>query len=422
MESMGHDFSVNRLLKFTDRALEEMYQLDYARGRLFQTRLALILGAFLYSAFIVLDWFILRDHIRVQALIRLGIVTPFLLLVFIYSFAPSFLRNVRFCTIMCISICGLGHSAMAVYSGLPLHYLLCVSCPMLIMLYTYAGLRFSNAALLGAAYVAVYEITDIYAGGATGRDMLFNNYIILSVNSMGMLASYSIERMSRTVFRQRLQLEAASARSEHLLLNILPRTIADRLKAGQETIADAFPEATILFADIVDFTPYSADKAPHETLAALNCIFSAFDKLTVKYGLEKIKTLGDAYMVAAGVPVTRADHAQAIADCALEMREVLAQCVVGDGDIMHMRFGINTGPVVAGVIGTSKFSYDLWGDTVNVASRVRSGSSPDSILVTQATRDRLDGTYAMSPGRQIELKGKGLVTVYALEGRRDGPE
>jgi len=311
---------------------------------------------------------------------------------------------------------------MAVYSGLPLHYLLCVSCPMLVMLYTYAGLRFVHASILGAAYLLVYEVTEVYAGGATAHDMLFINYIVLSVNSMGMLASYSIERLSRTVFRQRRQLEAEGERSEHLLLNILPPTIAERLKAGQQTIADGFSEATILFADIVDFTPYSSNKTPHETLAALNTIFSAFDLLTEKYGLEKIKTVGDAYMVAAGVPVPREDHAEAIADCALEMREVLAHCLVGDGDIMSMRFGINTGPVVAGVIGTKKFSYDLWGDAVNVASRVKSSSSPGVILITQATCDRLPGKYAMSAGRQIEMKGKGLITVYALEGRRDGPE
>lgn len=420
METTWQDYSVDRSLKFRDPALERAYQVDYARGRLFQTRLALCLGILLYSSFIILDWFLLpRSDLGFQAAIRLGVVTPFLVGVLAYSFAPSFVYNVRLCTFGCIAVCGLGHSAMAAFSNLPPNYLLCVTCPMLVMLYTYAGMRFIHATIFGLVYIAVYEATEVIYGGAGPKDLLFINYIVLSVNFMGVLASYSIERMSRTVFRQRLQLEAEGRRSERLLLNILPTSIADRLKAGEQTIADGISEATVLFADVVNFTLYCSDKSPAQTLGVLDTIFSAFDALADKYGLEKIKTVGDCYMVAAGVPVPRTDHVQAIADCALEMREVLSQCVVGNGDIMTMRFGINTGPVVAGVIGKRKFIYDLWGDAVNVASRMEENSLPNKILITQATRDKLQDGYRVSDGRQIHVKGKGLMTVYALEGRRE---
>lgn len=207
--------------------------------------------------------------------------------------------------------------------------------------------------------------------------------------------------------------------SEHLLLNILPEAIADRLKIEEEAIADSFDETTILFADLVNFTHISSQITPHELVSLLNKIFSVFDRLTEKYDLEKIKTIGDAYLVASGVPVPRRDHAEAAANIALEMQQAIQQFSTSQGDRLSLSIGINSGSVVAGIIGTKKFSYDLWGDTVNVASRMQSHASSGSIQVTEATYKLLRDRYLFEKRGKIVVKGKGEMTTYLLVGKKE---
>jgi adenylate cyclase len=207
------------------------------------------------------------------------------------------------------------------------------------------------------------------------------------------------------------------ARSEKLLLNILPSSIADRLKASDLRIADSHDAVTVLFADLVNFTGISADMPPAELVDLLNQVFSKFDQLTEKYNLEKIKTIGDAYMVVGGVPNARDDHAMAVAEMALEMQIVLADTAAKTGKNLMMRIGINSGPVVAGVIGSIKFSYDLWGDTVNVASRMEHYGLPDVIQVTEATYKLLQNHYIFETRGTIEVKGKGAVEAYILKSK-----
>jgi adenylate cyclase len=208
-------------------------------------------------------------------------------------------------------------------------------------------------------------------------------------------------------------------RSEQLLLNILPASIAERLKRQQTTIADSFAEVTALFADIVDFTPISARQTPADLVRMLGGIFSAFDRLAEKHGLEKIKTIGDAYMVVGGLPEPRADHAEAVAEMALDMMREIGRFRGPDGQSCNLRIGINTGPVVAGVIGTRKFSYDLWGDTVNVASRMESQGVAGAIQVTPATYERLKHQYRFEPREPLQVKGRGEMICHLLTGRRD---
>ena len=211
------------------------------------------------------------------------------------------------------------------------------------------------------------------------------------------------------------QLEQAMSDSERLLLNILPRPVAERLKRHNGVIADSFAEATVLFADLVDFTTLAARIAPAEVVMMLNDVFSSFDKLAEKHGLEKIKTIGDAYMAVGGVPTARRDHAEAVAEMALDMRQAL----LDRGDAaLQLRIGIHTGPVIAGVIGTSKFSYDLWGDTVNLASRMESHGLVGTIQVTPETYGRLRGHYMFEERGAVRVKGKGDVTTYLLVGRQ----
>ncbi|NEQ43904.1 MAG: response regulator [Leptolyngbya sp. SIOISBB] len=212
-------------------------------------------------------------------------------------------------------------------------------------------------------------------------------------------------------------LRQAQQKSEQLLLNILPEAIVTQLKQCQGSLAERFDEATVLFADIVNFTPIAAQCTPLELVNLLNQIFSEFDRLADSYQLEKIKTIGDAYMAVGGVPVPQADHEIAVADMALAMQAAIRQITPVGEMPLQLRIGINTGSVIAGVIGIKKFSYDLWGDTVNVASRMESQGQPDKIQVTEATYSRLRDQFRFAAAQELEIKGKGLMRTYYLLGR-----
>ncbi|MEG4575471.1 adenylate/guanylate cyclase domain-containing protein [Microcoleus sp. N3A4] len=215
-----------------------------------------------------------------------------------------------------------------------------------------------------------------------------------------------------------LALRLAKKKSDHLLLNILPAAIVENLKKGEGSPAQRFESATVLFADIVDFTSIAARILPLELVKVLNQIFSRFDQLTEKHGLEKIKTIGDAYLVVGGLPVPRADHAEAIADMALDMQEAIAHFQTDTGEPFQIRIGMNTGPVVAGVIGMKKFTYDLWGDTVNVAYRMESQGLPGYIQVTTAIYELLKDRYVFEERGAIALKGKGETIAYWLKAKK----
>lgn len=210
----------------------------------------------------------------------------------------------------------------------------------------------------------------------------------------------------------------AFARSEGLLLNVLPGSIANRLKRSPGVIADAHEQVTVLFADIVDFTPFAEHTAPARVVGVLDEVFSAFDDLAERHGVEKIKTAGDAYMAASGLPVARSDHAEAMADMALDMRVAFAALCVSLELDLALRIGLASGPVVAGVIGRHKFTYDLWGDTVNTASRMESHGVPGRIQVTGTVFETLRAGYEFEERGEIEVKGFGRRPTWFLEGRR----
>ncbi len=206
----------------------------------------------------------------------------------------------------------------------------------------------------------------------------------------------------------------AKAESDALLLNVLPRSIADRLKGGERVIADHYDEVTILFADVVDFTPFAARETPARVVAVLDEVFNRFDTLAERHGLEKIKTIGDAYMVIAGAPEPRPDHASVIVDMALEMLSVAALTESTPGNPLRLRIGVASGPAVAGVIGHRKFSYDVWGDAVNLASRMESTGIPGEIQVAASTWRMCADRYPFRP-REVEVKGLGTLQTYLLD-------
>jgi adenylate cyclase len=237
------------------------------------------------------------------------------------------------------------------------------------------------------------------------RTFDFLNIVVVSAVALLLLVTFAQGR------------DIAQARVEALLVNVLPAEIAQRLQSDPNSIADHFDDASILFADVVDFTPLSSRLEAREVVGLLDRLFTSFDELVDRYGVEKIKTIGDCYMVAAGVPKQRPDHAHALAGLALEMRES-AKSFFGDGagHDLRLRIGISSGPVVAGVIGRRRFLYDLWGDTVNMASRMESHGTPDMIQITRSTFELLREDFVIEPIGLVDVKGKGEVETWRLVG------
>jgi len=214
-------------------------------------------------------------------------------------------------------------------------------------------------------------------------------------------------------------LHAEQAKSENLLLNILPRDIAVRLKQGEETIADYYESVSILFVDLVDFTPLSAANDPKHMAETLGAMFSTFDQLVEKYGVEKIETVGDSYLIAAGLPSPRNDHAKVITQLALEIRSYFERGVFLQGHRLHCRIGINSGPAMAGVIERKKIAYTVWGDTVNTASRMQSHGVSGQIQVSKTTHDLIHEDFICEPRGAIHIKGKGKMEVWLITSAKE---
>jgi adenylate cyclase len=268
---------------------------------------------------------------------------------------------------------------------------------------------FVGTVVLALALAEVVRPDGADLPGAFVRTFDVLNIIMVSLVALLLLVTFARGR------------DAAQARVEALLLNVLPEEVANRLQAERGAIADHFDDTSILFADIVDFTPLASRLDAREVVGMLDRLFTRFDELVDRYEVEKIKTIGDCYMVAAGVPRPRPDHAHALAALALEMKDCARTCLPGSD--LRLRIGISSGPVVAGVIGRRRFLYDLWGDTVNMASRMESHGSSDEIQITRPTWELLRDDFDTEPIGLVDVKGKGEVETWRLvgrNGRRDG--
>src|SRR5947207_1360741 len=268
------------------------------------------------------------------------------------------------------------------------------------------------------AFLAVFLASGI-AGEVLGTSSTLPAWFLSTMLALNVVVGGSIVFTLLALFAKQRQdalvaLRSEQDRAESLLLNILPRSIAEKLKAQPQTIADQITAASVLFADVADFTPRSEHLSPAEVVGVLDELFSHFDALAERYGLEKIKTIGDCYMAASGVPSPRPDHARALALMALDMLEAMRPGgAMGDLG-MELRIGINSGPVVAGVIGRKRFLYDLWGDAVNTASRMESHGTPGHIQITQATYELLRDDFECQPRGMVAIKGKGEMETWFL--------
>lgn len=306
------------------------------------------------------------------------------------------------------------HTTLIIYFvgwGMGMQYFLIalMMAAMVSMLPTW--LRLSITLILITLFILLYYYALAYPPQAQVDPLQLNIANIAAIYGAFLLAAAMMLYAVSLADRAEAQLVIEHEKSEALLHNILPEAIATRLKNSKATIADHCEGASILFADVVNFTPLSAQMSATELVDLLNEVFSDFDALTEKYGLEKIKTIGDCYMVASGVPEPRADHARVITQMALEMQERVKNHEY-HGHKLDFRIGINSGPVVAGVIGRKKFIYDLWGDAVNTASRMESNGKGGSIQITESTYDLLKDDFICDPQGSIHVKGKGEMDVW----------
>jgi len=404
--------------------LERQFRDDYFDRWLATNRAAFIGGLLILAAFGILDRWAAPHSLRTVWLIRFGVGCPAVALLLLLSFWPQYRKIMQPASAVVVALIGTSITFMEVaMRPLDPGYNLYVFGIALVVFFGYAAprLRFWYSVAAGWAGVLssvwVGFAHDVWRHSPTAIHFVLLEAFLVGSSVIGTLASFFLEMGARRNFLGQRLVAEEQERSDALLLNILPAPIADRLKGGEEVV-DGFDDVSVLFADLVDFTPLSASLSPHELVTFLDDVFSRFDDLAEKHGLEKIKTMGDAYMVVGGIPTPRADHAERLAEMALDMLSETARMTDELGRPVRLRIGLNIGPVVAGVIGRRKFSYDLWGDTVNTASRMQSLGAPGEIRVTSRVYERLGQRYEFGGPIAERVKGKGDMVTYCLTARR----
>jgi class 3 adenylate cyclase len=414
-------------LRFPDE-VEEQFREDYQANTISTTRLALVLGLILYSLFGILDIYAIPISKDIVWIIRYEIVAPVILITLIASYSDDFQKYTQ--TLMClvVAVSGLGIVAMISITreaefGNRFYFTGLILISM--WGYSLSRLRFWYAVLANLAIMIGYELGSIFVKqlltSETGIIIFtMHNFFFLGANVIGMFGSYFLERYTRRDFLQKYTIQAQRDQADKLLYNVLPKRIAEKLKLSGETIAEEFNSATVLFADIVNFTPISARFGPHEVLDMLNEVFSHFDELVDKYGVEKIQVAGDAYMVAAGVPNPRPDHATVLARLALDMLDYIKRGeFLGGKHPIEIRIGLNSGSLIAGVIGRKKYYYTLWGDMVNIASRMQSHGEVGKIQIARDTYELVKDDFECEYVGEIAIKGKGNMEAWHLIAKKE---
>lgn len=408
-------------LRFRDPYLEAAYRAERFRYSLVNLRVAHVLGAVLMVA-----WgLVIHGHLPFfdrpfDLTMRYGFFIPLLLV----GFALTFLRSFpRFWEAELLGILFIIMPAWVYYVSrlltMPPDFGYVGLILMAMFVYALVRPRFPLVLTIAALPIAVYVPWAITAIQVDATRLAIAIFYLISFGGLGLVAAHRGERNVRLLFLRERQLDRERERSDSLLLNILPKVIVARLKREPEggRLAEGFEDVSVLFADAVAFTEQAAKTSPEELVDALDELFRRFDELSDRHGLEKIKTVGDAYMAVAGAPVPHPDHAAAAAEMALGILEESARVSWPSGDPIVMRVGLASGPAVAGVIGQRKFAYDLWGDTVNLASRLEEHGEPGRILVSEELAERLGDRFEFGTPKVMDLKGKGPTTVRFLTGR-----
>jgi class 3 adenylate cyclase len=410
-------------LRFPDPALEAAY-----RARNFRQNLGNIRFAFLGGTFLWVTWgLVLYPHMlaladkRIDLVMRYGVFIPILLLGFGLSFFRWFERAWEWiaAVVVLASILTWVYYIAQVLT-MPAEYGYVGLILITAFTYTLLRLRFVFVAVITLVGIAAYMPYAVSAVYITGVTTVLAGLFLVTFGVLGWVVAYRTERSSRVLFLRERQLGEERERSDSLLLNILPQVIIDRLKTEQNGghVAEELEEVSVLFADAVNSTGEAAKTSPEEFAETLDQLFRRFDAIADRHGLEKIKTIGDAYMAVAGAPVPVENHAQAAAEMALDVLAEAGEVCWPSGVPIVVRVGVATGPAVAGVIGQRKFAYDLWGDTVNLASRLEEHGEGGRILVSEAMSEQLGERYEFGPPIVLDLKGKGPTQVRFLLARR----
>ena len=394
-------------------AEREFRAYDDAAG-LRQARIAVWVAVFFVVVYGGVDFLVVGSgDAEAAAVIRFAIATPALLVAAVLVRRAAFVaRHLQLCAVVLVGfIMVLLGTVLARTADLPATY---VHTSGTVTLIGAIGLLRMRMHATGAA-VAIYAAVSLTL--PRGTDQLETIVApTIGLSTIAVIVGYALERLRRTAFERQRAVELERARSEELLFNVLPVPIAQRLRTEPGAIADSAPSVSVLFSDIVGFTPVSEALPAEELVGLLDTMFREFDALCDLRGIEKIKTVGDAYMAVAGLPVPDENHAASLAELALDMQRTLTRLSPSWPSPIAMRIGIASGPVVAGVIGQRKFTYDLWGDTVNTASRMESHGRPHRIQVSEATHALLEDRYMFSDPQVVDVKGKGPMTTYFLLG------
>jgi class 3 adenylate cyclase len=413
-------------LSFLDADLEREFQEQNRKSMLFQARLAIFLGFFMYPAFSALDfWLIPQDFVlalTIRLAVTLLVMLPALIVSFYETWAMSLVEG-----LIVIVICGAqaGHVLLMIFTGAPPYYGWGITAIILVFLFTFSRIQFRKTLAIGGVFLIAFELVIAFSPRYEYLDRLAANFFLLSINLAAALAGYVIEYQVRSNFIQRkltasalAEVERARADSDLLLERILPVAVARELKERGEVQPLFFDSVTVLFTDFVGFTQASERMLPDELVAELDACFSQFDAVAARYGIEKLKTIGDAYMCASGLPQLTSTHAVDACLAALEFRAFMLQThairnSVGE-EFFQIRIGIHTGPVTAGVIGINKFAYDIWGDTVNTASRMESSGEPGRVNVSGDTYALVHPFFECEYRGKVKAKGKGEIDMYFL--------
>ena len=404
-------------LRFRDSAKEARYRAATRELNLRQARLALVVAMLINLPFAAMGPFVFQAY-QIEIMIAQGVgMTAYTALLLVLTYLPYF--RTRWPLLMVALVLGFTEFYAAInVIGVGPPLVIGGFILLLMGVYVLVPLIFMYGAVC-AELATVFYLASVWWGGTlTDVELVSLTLQLISANVIGVIMLYRRELFQRRDFASDEIIENERRRYHELLISILPASVADRLQRG-ERVVDDVADSTVLFADIVGFTQIAAAHPPEEVLGLLDRVFAAFDRLVESHGLEKIKTIGDAYMVAGGVAQAHDRHDTAIADLALDMRDMVAGMTAPDGNRLGVRIGIHTGPLIAGVIGETRFLYDLWGDTVNTASRMEAAGEAGSIQVSDAVRDRLAHAYDFAARGDIEVKGKGRMRTWYLLGRRN---
>jgi len=408
--------------KFVDLAHEKSYQQFHRSWQKKTYPIFSLMSLFGWILYALVDWLVTPQIIEIAFAIRFGFMVPVIFAFWLFrnasfpdtmwSIFPFFILVIGCFHFLALGILAGGDAGLIWF----IHVIIWVA-----IIPPYYGLSSAKTWAYGFLVFLIFSAAGVIWNEAFEGNELFLSFAFLTFLFAGTYGSHQYHKTNRIQFwqskmleKQNVEIELERAKSDKLLRNVLPDSIANKLKEDNAVIAERYNSVSVLFADLVGFTPLCSNLSPEDLVKELNVIFSEFDRLSSKYGLEKIKTIGDTYMVSGGLPEISLDHQERIAKFALEMRDFMKSLGPVNGSTLQIRIGVHSGEVVAGVIGIKKFAYDLWGDTVNTASRMESHGNPGKVHVSEDFRNAIAEKFEFEKREPLAIKGKGTRQTYFL--------